>query len=117
MPSVSQDGDGVPDSRDNCFKVPNPTQKDGDGDLIGDECDNCPTIANATQDPAACAFEGGTLSVITAATNDVHDVTPAGGVPCIGGGLAEESPCEPDNPEVTTRLACFPIRSPIPLPG
>jgi hypothetical protein len=33
------DGDGVPDHRDNCPAVYNPTQSDRDGDGIGDECD------------------------------------------------------------------------------
>jgi hypothetical protein len=33
------DGDGVPDSRDNCILVPNPDQKDSDNDGYGDACD------------------------------------------------------------------------------
>jgi len=33
------DGDGIPDSRDNCILVPNPDQKDSDGDGYGDACD------------------------------------------------------------------------------
>jgi len=33
------DGDGVPDSRDNCTLVPNPDQRDSDGDGYGDACD------------------------------------------------------------------------------
>lgn len=33
------DGDGVPDSRDNCVAVPNPTQLDTDGDGYGNACD------------------------------------------------------------------------------
>src|SRR5205809_6791704 len=43
------DGDGVPDSQDNCPLIPNPDQQDTDGDGIGDVCDNCPTIANPDQ--------------------------------------------------------------------
>ena len=43
------DGDGVPDSIDNCVFVPNPDQKDTDGDGVGDACDNCPTVPNANQ--------------------------------------------------------------------
>ena len=43
------DGDGVPDSRDNCPNVYNPDQSDKDGDGIGDVCDNCPTNPNADQ--------------------------------------------------------------------
>jgi hypothetical protein len=35
-----QDGDGVPDSQDNCPTVANPDQRDTDGDKIGDACDD-----------------------------------------------------------------------------
>jgi hypothetical protein len=44
-----QDGDGVPDSIDNCPSVANPTQADSDTDGFGDACDNCPLVANAEQ--------------------------------------------------------------------
>jgi hypothetical protein len=47
--TVDSDGDGVPDTIDNCPHVPNPTQLDTDHDGIGDACDNCPTVANPTQ--------------------------------------------------------------------
>ena len=49
------DGDGVPDSKDNCPIVFNPvrpmdngTQADTDKDGVGDACDVCPTAANST---------------------------------------------------------------------
>ena len=65
---VDTDGDGVPDSTDNCDTVPNPSQTDTDGDAIGDVCeaappspdtdgdgvlnaeDNCPDVANPGQE-------------------------------------------------------------------
>ena len=58
------DGDGVPDSSDNCPTVYNPDQKDSDGNGVGDACqtiadrdgdgipdstDNCPDTPNADQ--------------------------------------------------------------------
>ena len=56
------DGDGVPDSQDNCKTVPNPDQADANGAGRGDACDpdddndgildsadNCPTAANPDQ--------------------------------------------------------------------
>ena len=43
------DGDGVPDTEDNCAALPNPMQFDADGDTLGDACDNCPDAANPAQ--------------------------------------------------------------------
>jgi len=39
---IDQDGDGLPDYKDNCPTVYNPDQTDSDGDGIGDACDPCP---------------------------------------------------------------------------
>jgi len=47
--SDDADGDGVPDSKDNCPFVANRDQLDSDGDGIGDACDNCPTVPNPDQ--------------------------------------------------------------------
>jgi len=43
------DGDGVPNERDNCGNIYNPSQNDSDRDGLGDACDNCPTASNADQ--------------------------------------------------------------------
>jgi len=41
-----KDGDGVPNSEDNCPYVANNNQEDSDGDGIGDACDPCPNTPN-----------------------------------------------------------------------
>ncbi|MBX2800765.1 MAG: thrombospondin type 3 repeat-containing protein [Myxococcales bacterium] len=56
------DGDGIGDRQDNCWRTPNPTQIDRDGDGLGDVCDtdddgdghvdrrdNCPAVSNRDQ--------------------------------------------------------------------
>lgn len=46
------DGDGVPDTTDNCPTLANADQRDHDGDGKGDVCDKCPHLASTT-DPDA----------------------------------------------------------------
>jgi hypothetical protein len=46
------DGDGVPDTADNCELLSNPEQDDTDGDLAGDSCD-CALLDPAVQLPPA----------------------------------------------------------------
>src|SRR5205823_3339977 len=38
-PRGDQDGDGVPNRRDNCPRVANPDQRDSDGNGVGDACE------------------------------------------------------------------------------
>ena len=44
---VDTDGDGIPDSSDNCPGTPNIDQSDMDGDGIGDICDTLPDMTNS----------------------------------------------------------------------
>ncbi|MGE5186973.1 MAG: thrombospondin type 3 repeat-containing protein [Acidobacteriota bacterium] len=44
-PGHDEDGDGVPDTADNCPQLANPDQADLDGDGVGDTCDPEPTVA------------------------------------------------------------------------
>jgi hypothetical protein len=46
---VDTDGDGIPDTTDNCPTIANANQADGDTDGVGDVCDNCTTLANPRQ--------------------------------------------------------------------
>jgi len=43
------DGDGIPNSEDDCPVDFNPDQKDSDGDGVGDACDDCPNVADPEQ--------------------------------------------------------------------
>jgi hypothetical protein len=58
---ADMDGDGVPDSQDNCPSVSNPDQTDTDGDGVGDACDLCPKVFN-DGGPCPPAVGGGEAS-------------------------------------------------------
>jgi hypothetical protein len=47
--TLDSDGDGVPDSIDNCPSIPNPDQHDKDGDGRGDVCDPCPHVSTPNE--------------------------------------------------------------------
>jgi fibronectin type 3 domain-containing protein len=56
---VDSDGDGVPDSTDNCPTVANAGQTDTDVDGVGDVCDSCPDdSANDVDDDGICVGTG-----------------------------------------------------------
>src|SRR4051794_28161557 len=46
---LDTDGDGVPDTDDNCALVVNRDQTDTDADGVGDACDNCAEARNPSQ--------------------------------------------------------------------
>jgi hypothetical protein len=50
--TVDSDGDGVPNTTDNCPNTANANQADADHDGFGDVCDNCPNAANTGQQDA-----------------------------------------------------------------
>jgi cysteine-rich repeat protein len=54
---IDADGDGVPNSSDNCPNTPNPDQTDTDEDGIGDFCDPITEISNPTGSPVTQTFE------------------------------------------------------------
>src|SRR5439155_19717228 len=74
-PGADADGDGVPNSSDNCPVRANADQSDRDSDGVGDVCDNCSSTPNADQAPA-----GGTHYSIGAAC--VNNPTPPTALIC-----------------------------------
>lgn len=52
LDDTDSDGDGIPDSRDNCIAVKNADQRDSDGDGYGDACD-----ADANNDGSVNALD------------------------------------------------------------
>jgi hypothetical protein len=51
------DGDGVPDSSDNCPAISNADQADADADGHGDACDACPVTANPGTAPCPAQLD------------------------------------------------------------
>jgi T5SS/PEP-CTERM-associated repeat protein len=58
-PNGDADGDGVPNSVDNCVSVFNPSQSDSDGDGVGDACDPKFLFANSYTNSASGKWEVG----------------------------------------------------------
>jgi hypothetical protein len=85
------DGDGIPDSYDNCPLTPNPGQEDvGDGDGVGDACDNCPDDANEDQLNSDADTLGDACDNCPAVTNeDQADIYPP-----LGNGCGDACECE-----------------------
>jgi hypothetical protein len=70
--ATDTDGDGVPDSTDNCPNVSNPGQADADSDGVGDACDT-------PSGDAAQAVEGETFTLANASHTVVSDAMYSGG--------------------------------------
>jgi hypothetical protein len=88
--TLDSDGDGVPDSSDNCPGIPNSTQTNTDGDSMGDACDpdddndgvadgsdNCPLVANGSQANNDADAQGDACD-----PDDDNDGTPDGSDGC-----------------------------------
>jgi hypothetical protein len=56
---------------------------------------------------SVCAFQAGTLS-ITTPDGVVHDVTPPGGIPCLGG--TNPTFCNPALMSITSEFVCYIVR-------
>lgn len=64
------DGDGIPNTSDNCMFVYNPDQLDADSDGVGDVCDVAPLVANPIKDRPGSTFIYATPdTIITAGTH------------------------------------------------
>ena len=111
--TVDRDGDGVPNSGDNCVGSPNTSQSNADGDGAGDACDtdddndsvldagdNCPLQANTTQldqdlDGAgdACDLDDDNDSILDG-TDDCQASAVGSVVAANGCSIADTCPCE-----------------------
>ncbi len=62
--SFDTDGDGIPDTSDNCPQLANADQADSDVDGIGDACDACPQDANNDSDADGFCANGDNCSTV-----------------------------------------------------
>jgi len=92
-PLADPDGDGVPNTDDNCMFVANPGQADADADGLGDACDNCPTVSNPSQANADADGAGDACDVCT---NDASNDADNDGI-CVGSGYLPPKTGDNDN--------------------
>ncbi|MCI0745858.1 MAG: PKD domain-containing protein [Verrucomicrobia subdivision 3 bacterium] len=79
---VDSDGEGIPDSIDNCPLTPNPDQRDSDGDGIGDVCDPVPVLCNKFPEGLVGWWPG-----------DARDVVNGNNGTIVGGVRFQATPC------------------------
>ena len=110
--TVDRDGDGIPNSADNCVGSANPNQGDADGDGAGNDCDldddndavadaadNCPLNANADQndtdgDGVGNACEDGDNDGVLDAADRCLGTAIGSIVAPNGCSIADSCPCE-----------------------
>ena len=90
------DGDGLPDSCDNCPALSNPGQPDQDEDGVGDGCDNCPLISNTNQENCNGDGEGDVCEAATVDRDDDGDGVCNGSDNCPSDANASQADLDTD---------------------
>jgi uncharacterized protein (TIGR03382 family) len=94
-PDADFDGDGIPDSKDNCPEVPNPDQADNDHDGLGDLCDPDDDNDGIMDEDDPCPFTAATVCDVDAGADGggAPPIAPQGEVGCStsGGGGASSA--------------------------
>jgi Ca2+-binding RTX toxin-like protein len=88
--ATDTDGDGVPDSTDNCDDVANPNQADTDGDGIGNACDSTPNGPDTDGDG------------VPDATDNCDTVANPGQADTDGDGIGDACDSTPNGPATGT---------------
>jgi len=74
---LDTDGDGIPDSADNCPTIANADQRDNDGDGIGNACDPTPNVVVTVPAPAPTGGGGTAGTTSTTSTTTIRIVEQA----------------------------------------
>jgi hypothetical protein len=68
-----QDGDGIPDSTDNCPTVTNPSQTDANGNGVGDACEAAPTVTISPK--STTVLPGASVTFTATAADSDHPLS------------------------------------------